>query len=302
MQPGDNGAPRRPIMGGRNEIEHRLDRRLRQLRPLGEVAAVILATGAEQQTHAVKAKAVHLVDGAQHAQLLMRLGHAETGQQAVEQLAVIDADAHRYIQRLEARDRHGDDFRVGLGAIGADDVRIALHEFAQAAGPRLFIAPDRSEGIAPEGLGQGFPVLRGKARQRRRQVIAQGHPLVVVVLKREDADIGPVRIGQELAERVGIFESRSLQGLEAVRLVHSRHGVDDAAFDRDRLAALVGKAARRARFGTEGLVLIGIWVGILAVLGHGAAIAHRRPIYKTKAACTLQHEPIIRYPHAFPLT
>ncbi len=96
--------------------------------------------------------------------------------------------------------------------------------------------------------------------------------MVVIVLKREDADIGPVRIGQELAERIGIFEGRRLQGLEAVRLVDRRHGIDDAAFDRDRLAALVGKAAWRTRFGTKGLVLVGNGVGIGAVLGHGGAI------------------------------
>jgi hypothetical protein len=40
--------------------------------------------------------------------------------------------------------------------------------------------------------------------------------LLVVVLEREHALVRPVEIGQELAERLGIFDERRLHGLEAI--------------------------------------------------------------------------------------
>ncbi len=62
-------------------------------------------------------------------------------------------------------------------------------------------------------------VLGHVARERRRQVIAQRQPLLVFVLKRKHALVGPVLIGQELAQRVRVLEGRRLQRLEAVALV-----------------------------------------------------------------------------------
>jgi len=50
-------------------------------------------------------------------------------------------------------------------------------------------------------------VLGGEARQRRGQVVAQRHPLLVIVLQSEHTLVRTVGVGQELAERVGIFEA-----------------------------------------------------------------------------------------------
>jgi hypothetical protein len=57
------------------------------------------------------------------------------------------------------------------------------------------------------------------AGERRGQVVAQAHPLLVVVLHREHALVGAVLVGQELAERIGIFEHRRLDRVEAVALI-----------------------------------------------------------------------------------
>ena len=70
--------------------------------------------------------------------------------------------------------------------------------------------------IAAERLGQGLVILGDVAGERRGQIVAQRQPLLVVVLEREHALVGPVLVGQELAERVGIFDGRGVERLEAV--------------------------------------------------------------------------------------
>ena len=50
-------------------------------------------------------------------------------------------------------------------------------------------------------------------------IIAQGDPLLVVVLQRKDAAVGTVSVGQELAEGVDIFERASIERVEAPALV-----------------------------------------------------------------------------------
>ena len=119
---------------------------------------------------------------------------------------------------------HGDDLGVSLGAVRADGVGVALPEFAEAAGAGLLIAPDRAVGVAAEGLGQGFPVLGGEAGQRRRVIIAQGHPVARlvrsgVVLQGEDALVGTVGVGQELAQRLDRLDPAGFQRVEAVAVI-----------------------------------------------------------------------------------
>ena len=85
------------------------------------------------------------------------------------------------------------------------------------------------------------------AGERRGQVVAQAHPLLVVVLQREHALVGPVAVGQELAERIGIFEHRRFDRIEAVEFVdrtdlrHHRLGRADV------VGRAVDEAARQAR-------------------------------------------------------
>ncbi len=238
-------------MRRRDETQDRADGGITQFGALGEGAAVVLAALAQQQLYAFEAQPVEFVDGAQDAHLLAGVGDTLAGQQAVQQFTVIDAQLRRNAGGLEPGDSQGDHFGVGFRAIGTDGVGVTLDEFAQTAGARLFIAIDGAESVAAERLGQGFPVLRSETGQRRRQVVTQGHPLFIVVLEREDADIGAVGIGQELAKRIGIFEGRGLQGFEAEVLIDLGHGVDQPAFNSDLTGALIGKAARASGFGTE---------------------------------------------------
>ena len=97
--------------------------------------------------------------------------------------------------------------------------------------------------------------------QRRGEVVAQGHPLLVVVLEGEDALVGTVGVGQELAQGVGVFEGAGLQGLEAVGFIDGRHGLQNAALGADRVGPPIIKTAWRARAGPRG-----------GVAGHAAAL------------------------------
>ena len=58
------------------------------------------------------------------------------------------------------------------------------------------------------------------ARQGRGQVITQAHPLIVIVLEREDALIGTIDVRQKLAQGIGIFEGGGFQRIEAIALVN----------------------------------------------------------------------------------
>ena len=78
-------------------------------------------------------------------------------------------------------------------------------------GPGFSLRHTGAAGIAAERLRQPLEVLRHVARQRRRQVVAQRQPLLVLVLEREHALVRPVLVGQELAERLRQLEGRRLQ-------------------------------------------------------------------------------------------
>ena len=68
-------------------------------------------------------------------------------------------------------------------------------------------------------VSAGVEVLGDIAGERGGQVVAEREPLLVVVLEREHALVRPVLVGQEFAERLGIFDERRLHRLEAVELV-----------------------------------------------------------------------------------
>ena len=109
---------------------------------------------------------------------------------------------------------------------GADRVGVELGELAEAPRSRLLVAPHRANLIAAEGLGQALKILGDVAGERRGQIVAEREPLLVVVLEGEHALVGPVLVGQELAERVGIFDGRRIERLEAVGLEHASDGAE----------------------------------------------------------------------------
>src|SRR5690606_10180219 len=70
---------------------------------------------------------------------------------------------------------------------------------------------------------------------------------LVVVLEREDAGIWPVRVRQELAQRLRVFEERRLQRLEAIPLVDRANRLDHRANGDDVARQAIFKAAREPR-------------------------------------------------------
>ena len=105
-----------------------------------------------------------------------------------------------------------------------------------------------ADAIGAIGLWQPVEILRDETRQRRGQIVAQRQPLLVVVLKGKDALVGPVLIGQELAERVGVFDRRRLERLEAIELIDLADDVEHPAGGGEFAGLAVGEPARRARF------------------------------------------------------
>ena len=117
-------------------------------------------------------------------------------------------------------------------------------EFAVAPRTRLFVAPHAAGLVAAERLGQGLEIGGDMTGERRGQVIAQAHPLLVIVLEREHAFIGTVHIRQELAQRVGIFEGRRLQRIEAVAFIDAADGRQHLLLGHDLGGTAVAEAAR----------------------------------------------------------
>ena len=84
--------------------------------------------------------------------------------------------------------------------------------------------------------------------KRRCQIVAQAHPLVVVILQRKHAFVRAVAIGQELAERIGIFEQRGFHRIETVKLVDPADLVDHLIGGMDIGSRAVHEATRQAGF------------------------------------------------------
>ena len=130
----------------------------------------------------------------------------------------------------------------------ADRVGIELHELTEASRPRLLVAVHIAVTIGAIGQREVLEILRHVTRERRGQVVAQRQPLLVVVLEREHAFVRPVLVGQELAERVGVFDRRRLHRLEAVALEHHADRFHHVAGGGDLGRPAVGEAARQAGF------------------------------------------------------
>ncbi len=231
--------------------------RRRKIGALCEIAALVLAALAEQLGNAFDSETVEFVDGAEHRQTaasILIAVEADCAQKTVQKLSAADFDpiiAALDAQRFEGVGGEHAHFGVGGDALGADGVSIELHELAEAAGTRLLVAIDVAEGIAAERLRQVLEILRDVAGERRRQIVAQAHPLLVLILEREDTRIGTILIGQKLAERVGVFDRRGLERFEAIALVDLAD-LRDHVVERLQLGRLdVAKAFGEARFRTR---------------------------------------------------
>ncbi len=155
-------------------------------------------------------------------------------------------------QRLQRIRRDHAHLRIRRDVVRPDRIGVKLHELAEAPRPRLLVAPDWPGLVAAKRLGQRIVILRHVARQRRRQIIAQTQPLLVLVLERKHALVRAVLVGQKLAERVGVFKSRRVQRLEPVALIdgadflrHLRHRAQLVRLDIPHAFGKAGFGARR---------------------------------------------------------
>src|SRR5262249_36565797 len=151
------------------------------------------------------------------------------------------------------------DLGIGGNRGRAHRIGVELHELAKAAGARLLVAEHPSLAIAAIGLRQLLEILRHVARERRGQVVAQREPLLVVVLEREHTLVRPVLVGQKLSQRIGIFDRRRLQRLEAIALVDPANLLEHTPRSGNLGAAAIGKPARQARLEL---------VGFIGLVGH----------------------------------
>ena len=126
----------------------------------------------------------------------------------------------------------------------ADRIGVTLQKFTKASGPRLFVAPDGSGCIAPIWLGKGLPVFSRKTRERCGQIIAQAHPLLVIVLKREHARIRTILIRKKLAQRIGKFERAGIQRLKSPFAINRSYALDHGLLGMNQPFALVREPAR----------------------------------------------------------
>src|SRR5262249_49354522 len=103
-------------------------------RSLGEVAALVLAAGTEQEAHALPPDLVELVDRPQHGEPAASLGVAgkpDRLHHPVEDFSVVDPDdigAAGYAEALHGVGGHHADLGIGRDRGRADRVGVELHE------------------------------------------------------------------------------------------------------------------------------------------------------------------------------
>ena len=171
------------------------------------------------QDHAylLRADLVELVDGSHDVAGLP--AQTEQGIEAVEQLAVVDADGEAL--EAEAAEDGIDDGR-DLGLVEnvelavADDVNVGLIKLAEAAALGALTAIDLADLIAPEGEGQLVGVQRDVFGQRNGQVKAQ-RKITVALLEAVDLLF---RLAAALGQQdLGGFQQRGVERREAVERI-----------------------------------------------------------------------------------
>jgi hypothetical protein len=243
------GAPRR------DEPHHHLCLIRAETGARREVARLVPPPRAEQRAHPLCPQPVELVDRAQddpafpgEACGVCRIEDARHLHHAVEDLAVVDA--HDIVPArdscgLEAVRQHRADLGIGGDGGRAHGIRIALVELAEPPRAGLLVAPDRPHGVAAIGARQVGAVLRIDPGERRRQVVAQREPVLILVLPGEDALVGALHVGQELAQRLERLHRARLQRVEAVGMVDAGNPVQHRGAFGDFRPEVVAESLRR---------------------------------------------------------
>ncbi len=178
--------------------------------------------------------------------------NAEALEHAAEQDAVIEADhevgeAER-AQHVAHRRAHlnFDDRRAR-----ADRVDVALIELTESAARRAVGAPHRLNLIALEEARQLAAVLGHDARERHRQVVAQGQVCFagrLVLTSPQDLE-NQLRAFLAILPRQGldVLERRRLERLEPISPINGLDDIDDVVAASHILGEKVTHAARGAR-------------------------------------------------------
>ena len=203
------------------ESDERVDLRRREACPLSEIAGGVAPSFTEQQADALAAEAIIFIERA-HDVSFVRLVigvDADFVQRAIEDFPIIDADAKGLARDAGLREAVGHEhahFGIGGGRGSAERIGIDLGKLSEASFAGFFVAQHGSSLIASERLGQGVEVFGDIARERRGQIVAQGELFLAAVLEAEHALMRLFGIGQEGAERIGIFEQAGFERREAV--------------------------------------------------------------------------------------
>ena len=179
-------------------------------------------------------------------------GNAEALEHAPEQHAVVEThhevgEAER-AQHVAHRRAH---LRFDDRRARTDRVDVALIELTEAATRRAVRAPDGLNLVALEEARQLSAVLRDDARERHRQVVAQGQ----VRFARRLVLSAPQHFENELRaflailprQRLDVLERRRLERLEPVSPVNGLDDADDVVAASYILGEKVTHAARGAR-------------------------------------------------------
>ena len=121
----------------------------------------------------VRGQLVELVDGADRG---CHVGQAEATVEALDQLSVVELEAHRRqrqrVQRLDHHPHHLDVVVEGQ-LVPADDVDVGLQELAVSALLRALTTPRGLDLVAPERKLEVSRVLEDVAGERHGQVVVQ---------------------------------------------------------------------------------------------------------------------------------
>ena len=174
----------------------------------------------------LRADLLQLVDGAHHVAGL--LGQTEDSEEAVEHLAVVDADLEAL--KTERGERLVDDARH-LGLVDdvqlavADDVDVRLIELAETAALCAFTAVNLADLETAEREGQLAVVLGNILCQRYGQIESQGQ---IAVALGEAVDL-LFSLAAALGEQyLGGLDQRGIQRIEAVQRIGFAQYLHDA--------------------------------------------------------------------------
>ena len=163
--------------------------------------------------------------------------------------------------RVAALGLHRDQFSFLLDS-ETTDPRVTSPPFVE--GLKAFVALKAS---GPPGA-EKYDADAARKAFASGEVVAERHPLLVIILQRKHAFVRAVGVGQEFAQRIGVFEGGGLKRLEAVLLIDGGDAGQERPLQRHIAAAPILQPAGDA----------GLWAelaGRVGSVGHGSAVSRK---------------------------